>query len=646
VRVVAPRFFVIGDKPELAAIVHNNTDQSIQVQVQMDVRGERSDFGRTDSVDIPARGLQKLTWSGTIGADEQVTVSVRAAGGGLEDAIALTLPVYHFTTPEVVATAGEVRAGEQQVEIVQLPDVYEPSQGSLTVRLDPSLVAGMRDALGYLEHFPYECAEQTVSRFLPNVAAWQAYKRLGVRNAELEAKLPDLVAVGLQKLYASQNVDGGWGWWYTEQSHPYITAYVLLGLNEARRAGFGVDSSVMERAVRFLQSSLDVAGVQDATAANEQAFILYVLSEFGAGDTARSVALFEKRHLLGHYGKAFLAQALQSAGDAHAGQVRALLAELNGQAVLSATGAHWEEAQADRFLMNTDVRSTAIVLRALVRLAPDNALLPNAVRWLMAARQDGRWGTTQENAWALMALTDYAAQTGELEGEYRYQVGLNGKRVLAGDVRPDTVDVPRVVSIPLKDLLKDVGNRVIVERSPLAGGQAEKGALYYSAALKYYLPVEQVGPLNRGVIVLRQYTLADDPTREVATARVGDIIRVKLTVIAPSSLHYLVVEDPIPGGTEAVDTSLRTTSQLLEQPQFRRTGEDDVWGWWVFSHTEIRDEKVALFATSVPAGTYEYTYLLRASVPGEFLVMPAVAYEMYFPETFGRSGGAKFTVTP
>jgi len=646
VRVVAPRFFVIGDKPELAAIVHNNTDQSIQVQVQMDVRGEQSGFGRSETVQVPAKGLQKLTWSGTIGADEQVTVSVRAAGGGLEDAIALTLPVYHFTTPEVVATAGEVRAGEQQVEIVQLPDVYEPSQGSLTVRLDPSLVAGMRDALGYLEHFPYECAEQTVSRFLPNVAAWQAYKRLGVRNAELEAKLPDLVAVGLQKLYASQNVDGGWGWWYTEQSHPYITAYVLLGLNEARRAGFGVDSSVMERAVRFLQSSLDVAGVKDATAANEQAFVLYVLSEFGAGDTARSVALFEKRHLLGHYGKAFLAQALQSAGDAHAGQVRALLAELNGQAVLSATGAHWEEAQADRFLMNTDVRSTAIVLRALVRLTPDNALLPNAVRWLMAARQDGRWGTTQENAWALMALTDYAAQTGELEGEYRYQVGLNGKRVLAGDVRPDTVDAPRVVSIPLKDLLKDVGNRVIVERSPLAGGQAEKGALYYSAALKYYLPVEQVGPLNRGVIVLRQYTLADDPTREVATARVGDIIRVKLTVIAPSSLHYLVVEDPIPGGTEAVDTSLRTTSQLLEQPQFRRTGEDDVWGWWVFSHTEIRDEKVALFATSVPAGTYEYTYLLRASVPGEFLVMPAVAYEMYFPETFGRSGGAKFTVTP
>ncbi|MDH7487906.1 MAG: Ig-like domain-containing protein [Anaerolineae bacterium] len=646
VRVVAPRFFVIGDKPELAAIVHNNTDQNIQVQVQMDVRGEQSGFGRSESVEVPAKGLKKLTWSGTVGAGEQVTVSVRAAGGGLEDAIALTLPVYHFTTPEVVATAGEVPAGEQRVEIVPLPDVYEPSQGDLTVRVDPSLVAGMKEALGYLEHFPYECAEQTVSRFLPNVAAWRAYQRLGVRNDELEAKLPDLVAVGLQKLYAAQNMDGGWGWWYTEESHPYITAYVLLGLNEARRAGFGVDASVVERGTRFLKSQLDVSGVKDSTAANQQAFMLYVLGELGEGDTARSVALFEKRHLLSQYGKAFLATALQAAGDAHAGQVRTLVAELTGQAVLSATGAHWEETETDRYLMNTDVRSTAIVLRALVRIVPDNALLPNAVRWLMAARQDGRWATTQENAWALMALTDYAAMSGELEGEYRYQVGVNGKRVLAGEVRPENVDTPQVVRIPLKNLLKDVGNRIILERSPLASGQTEKGALYYSAALKYYVPVEQVSPLNRGAIVMREYTLADDPDREVATAKVGDIIRVKLTVIAPSALHYLVVEDPIPAGTEAVDTSLRTTSQLLEPPQFRREGENDVWGWWVFSHTEIRDEKVALFAREVPAGTYEYTYLLRASVPGQFLVMPAVAYEMYFPETFGRSAGAQFSVTP
>jgi hypothetical protein len=68
------------------------------------------------------------------------------------------------------------------------------------------------------------------------------------------------------------------------------------------------------------------------------------------------------------------------------------------------------------------------------------------------------------------------------------------------------------------------------------------------------------------------------------------------------------------------------------------------WGWRWFTHSEIRDEKVALFADYMPQGTYEYTYLMRASVPGEFLAMPTIAYEMYFPEVWGRSDGGTFRI--
>jgi uncharacterized protein YfaS (alpha-2-macroglobulin family) len=83
---------------------------------------------------------------------------------------------------------------------------------------------------------------------------------------------------------------------------------------------------------------------------------------------------------------------------------------------------------------------------------------------------------------------------------------------------------------------------------------------------------------------------------------------------------------------------------VSEEPQIE---SEDRWGWgwqW-FTHSEIRDEKVALFADYLPRGTYEYTYLLRASVPGEYLTSPALAYEMYFPEVWGRSDGGTFRVT-
>ena len=103
-----------------------------------------------------------------------------------------------------------------------------------------------------------------------------------------------------------------------------------------------------------------------------------------------------------------------------------------------------------------------------------------------------------------------------------------------------------------------------------------------------------------------------------------------------------------------MDLSLKTTSAVGERPELRSlsAGEEarwydrHGWGWWWFSHSEMRDEKMALFAEYLPRGTYEYTYLMRASVAGEYLVIPTTAEQMYFPEVFGRSDGARFTVMP
>ena len=103
------------------------------------------------------------------------------------------------------ARAGSSKAAGSRTEAIGLPPNIDPRNGELTVRLDPSLAAGMRDGLDYLEHFDYECTEQTVSRFLPNVLTARALKKLGIANAELEARLPGLVDEGLNRLYNQQH---------------------------------------------------------------------------------------------------------------------------------------------------------------------------------------------------------------------------------------------------------------------------------------------------------------------------------------------------------------------------------------------------------------------------------------------------------
>ncbi|MCP4590542.1 MAG: alpha-2-macroglobulin, partial [bacterium] len=321
-----------------------------------------------------------------------------------------------------------------------------------------------------------------------------------------------------------------------------------------------------------------------------------------------------------------------------------MLSDITNDAIVSATGAHWEEERADYYAMNTDTRSTAIVLAALARLDPDNGLAPNTVRWLMVARRDGYWETTQETAWAILALTDWMVATGELEGAYDWHVVVNGEELGEGSVDRESVDETTKLQIEVAELLSDEANRVVVERWASEGQDEGIGRLYYSMYLRYFKPVEEVTALNRGIIVSRKYTLADcdageEPCRAIDEAQVGDAIQVKLNIIAPNDLHYVVVEDPFPAGAEGVDQSLKTTSVVGEQPELTRTDRRNPWGggygWWWFSHTEMRDEKTVLFATYLPRGTYEYTYLIRASLPGEYGVIPAHAYEMYFPEVFG-----------
>ncbi len=663
VRPVTPRFFVVGDRLNLAAVVHNNTDQDLSVEVALSAIGLTLESEAAQSVEVASGGKAQVEWAvsvpGAPGIEQYADLTFSARGGGYSDASKPTLgippdqliPIYKYSTPETVGTAGVIEAegGDARLEAIVLPQNVDTTQGELTVQLDPSLAAAMTEGLDFLEHYPYECTEQTVSRFLPNVLTYQALKELDLVEPELEAALRQQVSVGLQRLYQGQHADGGWGWWISDESNPTVSAWVVFGLVKADQAGFAVDQIVTDDGIAYLEGQLRSVQTMSTSAANRQAFILYVLAEAGAGDPGRTQALFEVREKLSHYGRAYLALTFHLLDPDERSQIETLLSDLNNAAIMSATGAHWQESARDWWNWNTDTRSTAIILDALARLDPDNGLAPNVVRWLMVAREGGYWETTQETAWTLIALTDWMVTTGELEANYAWTVELNGRPWDANTFTRENIQESVKLQVEVAQLFLDEANRVLIEK-----GQGS-GRLYYTAHLRTFLPVEEVQALNRGIVVGREYTLASCDPQEleegetcprIDSAQVGDTIRVKLTLVAPNDLYYVVVEDPFPAGAEAVDVSLETTSAVGQAPELRSTDPWAWWGWgwWWFSHTELRDEKAVLFASYLPAGTYEYTYLLRPGLAGEYKVMPSYAYEMYFPEVFGRGDGMLFTI--
>jgi hypothetical protein len=649
IRPAVPRFFVIEDQPILGAAIHNNTARELQMTVALEADGLTVEEPE-QTIAVPARSRRPVSWPVHVEAVESAELQFNVTGGTYADTVRLSLPVYHMSTPEVVGTSGQVEDEEQVIELVRVPQEADEGQGELRIQLDPSLAAGMREGLDYLRTFPYQCIEQTVSRFLPNVVTYQTLRELDIEAPELQAQLPQQVGVALQRIYTLQNMDGGWGWWQNDESSPTLTSYVLLGLTEARRGGFVVDDEVSNRAVQYLQEWLDEKPEDTRAYWDQRATVLYALAEADEGDMGRSVTLFEERDKLSLYSRAYLAMTLHLLDPEEDSRPNTLVNELVDAAIVSASGAHWEEAERVGLSMNTDTRTHAIVLRSLVRIQPQNELLPMAVRWLMMARESGRWETTQENVWSILALTDYMAATEELEGDYGYTLTVNGKKEASGAVTPQKLEQPIRSQIPMENLRRDAENVIGIKRYT-TGDQTGKGKLYYSAFLRYFLPAEEIEALNRGIIVNRQYQL-EDSEETTTRARVNDVLTVKLTLIAPNDLYYLVLEDPLPAGCEGIDARLETSRSAEEALGFERVqkGKESTrqarpyWYRPWPTHTELRDEKAVLFADHLPRGTYEYTYRIRCSTPGDYQVMPVNAYEMYEPDVFGRSAGGSFTI--
>lgn len=647
VRPVVPRFFVPGDQVLLEAVVNNNTANDINADVRLDAQGLTLSSNAVQPLTIKANDKAKVTWNTTVNAVESVVVTMSANGGNHNDAIELTLPVVRPTSGETVATAGQVDS--KIAEQIQVPADADTTAGGLQINLNPSLAAASRDSLTYLEAFPYDCSEQVVSKFFPNVVTYQALTKLGIEQPELEKELEANISNQVQLLYQLQHQDGGWGWWADDASQPNLTAYALYGLSTASDAGFSVDKDVMDRARKYLDDYLDKP--VDAKASygyDERAFVIFVLNEITGEYGGRALNLYDKRANLANYGKAFLLMALEKENPK---QAQTLEDELTGAAITSATGVHWEEKQRDAYMMNTDTRSTAIIIDALSRVNPKNTTLANAVRWLMSVRKADHWETTQETAWSVLGLTEFMLATVELNANYNYEAILNSQSLGSGSVDKSNVEQSKAFEVAMKDLVTNAANQLVITRTPGPGN------LYYSAFLNYFLPADKIQALDRGIIVGRQYFAVDQATlkptdKVISSANVGDYVQVRLTIIASTDLNYLQLQDPLPAGFEAVDTTLKTSSSAASGPELKLEQPEcsdcasyyrPYWSYW--AHSEVRDDRVAAFATFLGRGTYEYTYMMRASVSGNFRALPTTASEMYFPDVFGRSQGAAFTVT-
>ena len=665
IRSVLPRFFLTGDNPHPQAIVHNNTGQALDVEVSLVVSG-------AITLDAASPSVQRMTlqpdtqtivnWTASVGKGDIAnlrywvhTVDNAGQAGYREDAIGMSLPVKPFAAPEAVATSGEV-AGTRADETIFLPYTVNPLLGELVVQVSPSLAAATTNSLHFVEDYPYESTDMTVSRFLPLVVLEKVYNEQGLKTP-YSAQIPGILKSSLKRLGELQQPDGGWSWWEEGPSSWWQTGYVVQGLVEARNAGHTVPDNMLQRGLerlRLFQQENAPQGVDDTYNLNMRAYSLYVLSRSGQATPEMKQ---EGRDLVGqaprisNHARAWLAMALGAMGMQ--AESKTVLDSLAAAARQSSTTAHWEEERPDYWSMATNTRATALAVDALVTLSPNDPLTPKAVRWLMTAQKEGHWLSSMETSIGIISLAHYIRASKELTADYTWQVSAFDQ--LLGNAVANSSNVTQTVTmnLPVSSMPQNTLGTLGLARS------SDQGKMYYQVSLRYYVPGEGIKSRSEGMAITRSYYKvgSDDPVKEV---NAGDLVRVRLTIVAPETSYYVMVTDPLPAGLEGVNGSLNTTSFTERPPNPMGTIESEEggdsgfgfdfgyysrwWRWGPFNNVEMRDDRTVLFASYMGPGTYVYEYYARATTPGVYMSLPAHTELLYYPDVFGHSDGGQFTV--
>jgi len=514
--------------------------------------------------------------------------------------------------------------GEQTISL-DIP--VNPNVQARTMRIEASSsIAGtLFGALDYLTSFPYGCTEQTMSSFLPNVIVAQALKDVPTAKLRASNDLDKKVQKGMDRLYAYQHGDGGWGWWKDDKTDPFMTASVVAGLTLATRAGYQIDSWRRDQGREKLSAMLTAGKRDDGNPIDDEtrAYMIYALTESGESDGHYLEELYGKRDKLGPYGRALLALALQERKDGRAKEIANAIANA---AQKDEFEAHWQTARVNDYGRDVylDVEATALSLKALSQIDPGNALLPKAARWLVKNRRNGYyWLSTKETAFAIYGLTDYLKVSKELSPDYSFEIYLNGTQVANQHVGATEATNAQALVISKKAGEVSTSNQIRIVKHG-------KGALYVSTALEYFTADENVpAQASQNLKISREYLRLRVSENEngksswkieplTGELRSGDLIVVRLHLTGARA-QYLMIEDPIPAGAEQV-------AQVSGIYLNYSTGS---WSDW-YSNREFRDNRTVIFQNYFD-GDATFQYAMRVEVPGEFRIAPSRAELMYQP---------------
>jgi uncharacterized protein YfaS (alpha-2-macroglobulin family) len=628
IRPQLPRFLRMGDSASALYLVENGSEKTRTVTAGAVVDGDTT----ISTFTLSKAGTQqcRLPLTGrTTGIDSLLFF---AQSDSLGDGIRVALPTL-FERPRNVAAVGGSTIDSVRIPLV-LPNPTAIDSGSLTMQLATTRMQNLREGVRYLFDYPYGCLEQLSSRVMPLLMLSDFTERF---------HLP-MLAKGDEKMVIQKYLDhikdfqndssGGLGYWPTRSgsSSPWLTAFVIETMLRAKANGYTVNDSVSIRALDYLKREMQRPDSTHKKVYTDSYFLL-VAAQAGKPDRTAMRSLYRKSDSVSVSARINLLKAMHHAGGFKR-EVATLQWGLTASLVEKDRLAYFNPRESQEFecFHESPVRQTALALEALLATGARSRFDEPMVRWLTDQQRYGRWRSTQENLAVFRAFDAYTrvyekelpklTALVKLCGSDWLNTRLNGREGAFAEISRalDSIPVSGDTSVTVK--------------------RTGAGRLYYDILLTT-IPHQPAPSQSSGLAITRTLTSTGtnqniDPSR----LKVGELMKVELTIQCNQDITFAAINDPIPAGCEAIVPDLNTGEQTIAR---------EVTGWSgraELSHREFRDSRVLLFADNLPAGEYRFSYLLKPTTPGRFLWPAPIAEAMYFPEIFGRGAESTVVIAP
>ncbi|MGI8812992.1 MAG: hypothetical protein ACR2IH_10790 [Pyrinomonadaceae bacterium] len=539
-------------------------------------------------------------------------------------------------------------------------DVY-PQFGGLEVTTSSTQLQELTDSFIYLYRYPFECSAQVASRMISIAALRDVLTAFKAKEMPSDAEIKASFARDMTILQSRQRDDGSFGLWQRDREryeYPFLTVHVAHALALAKAKGYGVPNEMIEKTKPYLRNVEKYYNGEWYVNSPQvrwtiSAYALYVRDLMGDKDAAKAKRLLAEATIekMPFEALGWILSVLADDPGSSA-EVAAITGFLLNHTTETAAAANFvtDYGGGAWLIMYSNRRADGVLLEALIkaqRAEPSvGDLIPKLVRGLLDHRVKGAWSNTQENVFILLALDKYFNAYEKVTPDFVARVWLGGAYADEQTFKGRSID-SNLLSIPMSYLVDQGGasNLLIDKQGP--------GRLYYRISMKYAPRNLKFDPADYGFSVLRSYEAIDDAA-DVKQISDGSWaiksrarVRVRLTMIAQARRYHVALVDNLPAGLEILNPELATTEVIPTdkkpaKPVADFSSRSFGGSWWLrqnwFEHQNFRDDRAEAFASLLWEGVYTYSYVARATTPGQFIVPPAKAEEMYHPETFGRTG--------